>query len=320
MKISVIIPVYMVEKYLSECVESVLNQDYKNKEIILVDDGSPDGCPVLCDEYARNYSEIIVIHKKNGGSSDARNAGIEKATGDYVIFLDGDDFWCEQDALTKLVKRVEITEADVLNFSFTKFFEDTKERKPYFSNISAMPVELKEKKKQVEYLLKKHLYLSSACNKLIKRELLSENLKFEVGVYSEDIEWSAKLLKAAKSMDFLCVNFYCYRQRMDSISHSINDKKSNDLCEHIIRCIKLADTADTEEKEALSYYAAYQFGTYFIVQAQTEKFQKDCIERLKPYRDILSFHCGNLKLFVLNIGSKFFGYKNFCKIIRFVYR
>ena len=91
-KISIIIPVYKVEKYLDKCVESVVNQTYKNLEIILVDDGSPDNCPKMCDEWAEKDKRIKVIHKENGGLSDARNFGIEKATGDYLMFLDSDDY------------------------------------------------------------------------------------------------------------------------------------------------------------------------------------------------------------------------------------
>ena len=90
--ISVIIPVYKVEKYLNKCVDSVLNQTYKNLEIILVDDGSPDKCPEICDEYAKKDDRIKIIHKQNGGLSDARNVGIEKSTGEYITFIDSDDY------------------------------------------------------------------------------------------------------------------------------------------------------------------------------------------------------------------------------------
>ena len=319
-KISVIIPVYAVENYLPECIESVMSQSYKQTEIILVDDGSPDKSPEICDNYALKYPNIRVIHKVNGGLSDARNSGIEQATGDYIAFLDGDDFWDNSDALLELVKRLEVTKAEVLNFSFKKYFEDTQEKIPYFFEVPEMPVELTDKKSQLKYLADNHLYISSACNKLIKKELFSEALKFEKGVYSEDVEWSACLLKEAKTMDFICSNFYCYRQRRDSISHTINDKKSNDLCNHIINCVKMAQIANGEEKTILSVYAAYQFGTYFIVQAQAENPQYNCINRLNEYRGILAYHQRNKKLLVLHIACKIFGYKNVCKIVRFAYR
>ena len=90
--ISVIVPIYNVEKYLARCVDSIVNQTYKNLEIILVDDGSPDRCPQMCDDYAEKDSRIKVVHKKNGGLSDARNAGMAVATGEYISFIDSDDW------------------------------------------------------------------------------------------------------------------------------------------------------------------------------------------------------------------------------------
>ena len=91
-KVSVIIPVYNVEKYLEECIQSVLKQTYKNLEIILVDDGSPDNCPKMCDEWAKKDSRIKVIHKQNGGASSSRNTGLDVMTGDFMCFIDSDDF------------------------------------------------------------------------------------------------------------------------------------------------------------------------------------------------------------------------------------
>ena len=102
-KISVIVPVYKVEKYLDKCVESIVNQTYKNLEIILVDDGSPDNCPAMCDEWAEKDERIRVIHKENGGLADARNAGMDIATGDYIGFVDSDD-WIEPNMYEVLLK------------------------------------------------------------------------------------------------------------------------------------------------------------------------------------------------------------------------
>ena len=101
-KVSIVVPVYNVEKYLKRCVESLLNQTYSNIEIILVDDGSSDHCPVLCDNYAKKDDRVIVIHKKNGGLSDARNCGLLKASGEYILYVDSDDY-IERDSCEKLI-------------------------------------------------------------------------------------------------------------------------------------------------------------------------------------------------------------------------
>lgn len=317
--VSVVIPIYLVADYLPTCIESVLKQTYSEKEIILVDDGSPDSSPEICDEYAALYPNIKVIHKKNGGLSDARNVGIETATGEYVLFLDGDDYWDDVNALDKLIQRVTLTNADVLNFSFMKYYEDTGEKSPYFHGVSHMPLYLQKKKEQLDYLAEKNLYLSSACSKMIRRELFSDNLLFEVGAYSEDVEWSARLIQSAKSMDFICLNFYCYRQRKDSISHTINDKKSKDLCGHIIKCIEMANATSEEDKKLMLQYAAYQYGTYYIVQAQAINKQTECIEKLSNFSSIISNHENSRKLAILHYGTVLLGYRRFCKLIRFLY-
>ena len=121
-KISVIIPVYKVEKYLSYCVNSVINQTYTNLEIILVDDGSPDNCPKMCDELAKTDKRIKVLHKQNGGLSSARNAGIDIATGEYISFVDSDDTINPQ-TLEILHKLIKDDNADISMSSWKKVYD-----------------------------------------------------------------------------------------------------------------------------------------------------------------------------------------------------
>ena len=120
-KFSIIIPVYNVEKYLNECVDSVLNQTYKYMEIILVDDGSTDSSPQICDSYAEKDNRIRAIHKENGGLSSARNAGIKNMTGDYVLFLDSDDFWDNNKALEHLSYIISEQKPDVVCYGYKEF-------------------------------------------------------------------------------------------------------------------------------------------------------------------------------------------------------
>lgn len=319
-KISVIIPVYNIEGYISDCVKSVCEQSYSNIEIILVNDGSTDNSPNLCEEFAKKNYQIKVIHKANGGLSDARNCGIQAATGDYILFLDGDDFWDDKNAVQKLVERIRLTKVDVLNFSYKKYMEDTKKTYPYFKDVPAMPLNLKTYEKQLDFLTQHNYYIASACNKLIKKSLFTKELLFEKGIYSEDIEWCIRLAMKAKSMDFICENFYCYRQREGSITHTINDKKCTNLKENIIKCIEAADKAEKEIQTSLFRYAAYQYGTFFVVQAQAENIQIDNIKILSQYKWILKYHSGNKKLVVLYLLCKIFGYRRTCHIIRKVYK
>ena len=122
-KFSFIIPVYKSEKYLPECIDSILRQTYKDYEIILVDDGSPDRSGALCDEYAEQYTEIHALHKKNGGASSARNLGVKKAQGEYIIFLDSDDYWDSDGGLHK-INILLSPEVDVVVFASKDLYED----------------------------------------------------------------------------------------------------------------------------------------------------------------------------------------------------
>ena len=318
--ISVIIPVYNVERYLVKCIDSVLTQSYKDIEIILVDDGSTDSSPLICDQIKEKSDKIVVIHKQNGGLSDARNAGILAATGDYILFLDSDDFWDDKNAVSRLVNRVIKTQADVLNFSYKKYYSDTDKKVLCFSELDSMPEGVNNLHDQLSFLTEKGLYIASACNKMIRRSIFSKELLFRKGIYSEDIEWCAKLMATAKSMDFICENFYCYRQRESSISHTINTKKCEDLCDNIVRCFNLADKVDDDFRKFMYSYISYQYGTFFVVQSLTESFQKKSINKLEEYKWVLKYYGHNKKLMVLYIGCKLIGYKNMCIFVRKGYR
>ena len=319
MKISVIIPIYNVGFYLQECVNSVIKQTYKNLEIILVDDGSTDECPNICDTYAKQYSNVKVVHKQNGGLSDARNVGILNSTGDYLLFLDADDFWKDSTAVQSLVDRINITHADLLNYSYIKYYEDLKKYINYFENLEPLPLDF-NKLESIQYLLNNNLYIASACNKLIKKSLFEDgNLYFVKGIYSEDIDWCLRLLIKAESVDFICENFYCYRQRSGSISHTINDKKCHDLTNNILKCFSMVNKSESLQ-DVLYKYVAYQYGTFFITQAVAENYQSECINELSKYKWVLKYHSNNKKLIILNIMVTLFGYKLSCKIIRFFIR
>lgn len=122
-KISIIVPIYKVEIYLRKCVDSIVNQTYKNIEILLIDDGSPDNCGIICDEYAKKDERIKVIHKKNGGLSDARNYGIEASSGDYIMFVDSDDY-ISKDMCEILLKKALENNADIVSCNFKEIYID----------------------------------------------------------------------------------------------------------------------------------------------------------------------------------------------------
>ena len=314
--VSVIIPVYKIEKYLNQCVDSILKQTYHELEVILVDDGSSDKCPQICDIYAEKDKRVKVIHQENAGLSAARNSGIESANGDYIIFLDGDDFFDDTEAIERLVKRVKTTKADVLNYSYKKYYEDTGDKVPQFNELPPMPVQLQEKTEQLDYITKEFLYIASACNKMIRADVLSKHMKFEKGKLSEDVEWCARLLCHAQSFDFVCENFYCYRQRSTSITHTMQEKACIDLTNNILGCLKIAEQTDEKIKEYIYRYTAYQLSTFVAVQAIATKCPPECIENLEPYKWLFSYHGKNKKVTCLFLANKIMGFKNLCRIVR----
>lgn len=318
MIVSIIIPVYNIEQYVSCCIESVLVQTFSDIELILIDDGSTDKSSEICDDFARRDNRITVVHKQNEGLSAARNDGIIIARGQYIAFLDGDDYWDDNKALERLVVRAGKSHADIINYSYKKVFEELGNEEEYFHDIPDMPTEYENIKDQAGFMLKYNLYIASACNKLIKRSLLTEDLLFEKDILSEDIDWCARLLDKADSLDFICENFYCYRQRERSITHSVGNKTCIDLADNLIKCFGLRETISDDKRKLFDSYLAYSFGTFFIQQALTKDEQTEEIDKLAPYCWILS-KGNDRKVKYLSAGCKIIGFKKMCIIIRKTY-
>ena len=174
MKISIIIPVYNSTLYLKQCVESILAQTYHNFEILLVDDGSTDDSPMICDEYAQKDDRIVTIHKQNGGTSDARNVGLEKASGDYITFMDNDDYWSDPDALCDIIKVISETEPDVVMHANMVYWQD-KNRTVNPSSFDRTLVSGKKRKEAVENLIKAGMLSVTVWTKLVKTSLIREH-------------------------------------------------------------------------------------------------------------------------------------------------
>ncbi len=211
--ISIIIPIYKVEKYLRQCIESVVSQTYTNLEIILVDDGSPDGCPAICDEYAEKDKRIKVIHQKNGGLSDARNTGIAKSTGDLLFFLDSDDR-ISNDCINCLYCFLVENNLDIACGGVCKTYSNgkleffTKSGNKIYNSIEASyDIHLTQK------------ILTTAWNKLIKREIFN-GIVFPKGKINEDEFVTYKLILNAKKIGYIDSLTYFYFQRENGIMNS----------------------------------------------------------------------------------------------------
>lgn len=223
--LTVVIPVYNVEKYLNRCIESILLQEWKNYDILLVDDGSTDRSPQICDDYVQAYDFISVIHKENGGLSEARNTGISQAKGEYVYFPDSDD-WLEPDAFMALAEVLESQKFDIISFNreFVKGEEDAIVSEPEVTQV------FEGKDAFVQML--KHSYITGFANDKIYRKSLfiDNNILFPKGKYYEDLGTNYKLFLSAKKVYATNQKYYHYLiDNPDSITQSWNEKKFSDM-------------------------------------------------------------------------------------------
>ncbi len=211
--ISVIVPVYKVEAYLDQCVASIVNQTYRDLEIILVDDGSPDRCPELCDAWAQRDSRIRVIHKKNGGLSDARNAGMEAATGEFIGFVDSDD-WLSKDFYEVLYETAQRHGASIAASGIVK---TTQNKEEFFGTRFEQVVFSPEE--AIHTIMHGEGFHAVAWNKLYARKIF-EGIRYPVGKLHEDEYVTYRLLDRAERL-VLCLDaVYYYRQRTGSIMAS----------------------------------------------------------------------------------------------------
>jgi len=220
-KISVIVPVYKTEKYINQCVDSLLAQTYSNLEIILVDDGSPDNCPLICDEYANKDKRVRVIHKQNEGLFAAVTDGIKASAGEYIGFVDSDD-WVTADMFEVLINTIVADNSDIAVCSFYKVFPARKEEWAVL-----LPNEAYEGEKLESCIFKKLIYerniYGSRCNKLFRRERLINNLQWGSNCITlgEDLIRIVPVVLDAKKISVISDRFlYNYRHNSESMTNA----------------------------------------------------------------------------------------------------
>lgn len=233
MKFSVIVPIYNVEKYLNKCVNSILNQTYKDFELILVDDGSPDRCPEICDDYAKRDTRVRVIHKKNGGLVAARNTGILEAVGDYICYVDGDDWIAENLLETVWNKAIKNYDLEMVIYSAVRQYDDCQEKIP-----KSVPEGLYNKEKLCSDVYPYMMYdarkpfctgliFPVAWNKIFKREFLLKHYCKEEGIrMGEDNAFVFECLYEAQNVYFCNDILYFYNQlNTTSMVHSYDENR-----------------------------------------------------------------------------------------------
>ncbi len=298
MKFSVIIPVYNVENYLHQCIDSVLYQDFNDFELILVDDGSRDNSPAICDEYSKKDSRVKVIHKPNGGASDARNVGIKSAVGDYLLFIDSDDYWCTQTVLTKINNTIEKYDVDVVQFGLAEVQKDESKIitgiERHFSKYNGY-----ETKDILEQLVIDGCLKISACSMAISREFIVNNeIYFVVGKRTEDLEWAIHLYTFEPGWAFIDEYFYVYRaQREGSVTATIDYKHLCDYCWMLEKSVEHIEKCTDEIKAPLMSYIMYQC---LIASALAYKVKLTRVQKKEILSRVKVLCKGNVTKYTLN--------------------
>lgn len=286
-KISIIIPIYNVEKYLSQCLDSVINQTYHNLEIILVNDGSTDSCPQICEEYAAKDNRIKVIHKQNGGLSDARNAGLKIATGDFISFVDSDDL-LSFGFYEALVRTALDSNADIAECGFYKFEEN--EEVNLSKNSTGNPPEIFDTEIALKLLMEGPLSVV-VWNKIYKKEIISDIL-FPINRINEDVYWTYKVFGKAKKIVKIQDELYFYRQQSASImGEKYSLKRLDGLEAFEERILYIKEHFPNLEPLAIKVFCFGSMSHYHLISINNKvdpqkSFRKSILRKVKQYNKL----------------------------------
>lgn len=290
--ISVIVPVYNVEKYLARCVDSIVNQTYKNLEIILVDDGSPDLCPQMCDDYAEKDSRIKVVHKKNGGLSDARNAGMAVATGKYISFIDSDDY-VSDDFFECLLDVMNKENSDIAECSVVKLYEDNR-----FDEFSDdLSVKTYDTQDAMSALIAENPFYQHVWNKLYKTELVKD-IPYAVGKLNEDEFWTYQVFGRANKVARLNKTMYYYFQRSSSIMGVGYNIRRLDALEGKANRQKYIENnfPELSTQAKIDLYGSCMFAYQSVLKFMSGADKKKALELIRKYRKMYNLSFDEIKL------------------------
>ncbi|ASW43549.1 glycosyltransferase [Clostridium isatidis] len=310
--LSIVVPVYNVEKYLDECLKSIINNYQEGVEVILVDDGSKDSSPLICDKYEKEYEYIMVLHKENGGLSSARNAGIRKANGKYIWFVDSDDYI--KDGSIKEIINASLKDTDLVMVSHCNIYPNGEVINDYLE-------EPKENEKEpYVYFYNKGSASYAATRFIAKKRLIEENsLFFTEGIYHEDEDWSPRVLCSAKNFAVVKESVYCYRVgNPKSIMGMLNPKKVYDkifVSKNLYNKIR-RDNAQGIMRSFLQYRVEHNYVTALNeLEAYSGEENKKMTKELKDNLYLLEDINSNRAKLVRNV-VKLIGIKNTSKLLR----
>ncbi|MBQ3007979.1 MAG: glycosyltransferase family 2 protein [Oscillospiraceae bacterium] len=276
-KVSIIVPVYNTERYLVQCVDSILTQTYKDLELILVNDGSKDSSLKICQEYEEKDSRVVVIDKANGGAAESRNYGILRCTGNWIMFMDSDDYYQTDDVISKVISKAEATGCDMVLFNYRRFYED---KNTYSANMYS----LNGKEADTDTIIASNIYTSSVCIKLTKASFIKENnILFPVGEIAEDIGFCADLLRLKPKMSFCEDAVYVYRDRKGSKTNSIGEAYIKDAYNIVKRLMSV-----NNDDENYMAFVAFQYCT-LLINMNFAKVDKNLRKEIYSLHHILKY-------------------------------
>ena len=287
-KISIVVPVYNLENYIEKCIKSILSQTYSDFELLLINDGSTDDSLSVMKKYDKD-PRIKLLSKANGGLSDARNYGIKHSVGEYIMFIDGDDFLLNDRCLEKIVNELINTKGDILQYKTVRFFS---KKEKYIYNAKETKKVLKSDVCSYIGEMNRAGNISvSACDKIIKRDLIvNNNLFFEKDLLSEDVMWSLQLYLQASSICYLDEDIYVYRQQREG---SISTTKNSKLCEDLFYIIEYWSDYVYDDKRFKKVYLNIISYWYLILRVNFKSTQYT-IEMKKFFKkkdkEMLSYH------------------------------
>lgn len=249
---SVIIPMYNVKSYIAECLQSILCQSMKDFEVVIVDDGSTDGSAEIVRAFMEKDSRIRLISQKNTGQSGARNHGLREGRGDYIIFLDSDDFLLRDDFLADLSAEIKSTDADVVMYKYVKYFggDNPLSEKCHYSFLLAQGVSLPDK--LIPILAENDAYYGSAWTKTVRRSILIDNgIFFDEGLCCEDFDWSYRVIEKSKKITCIDKEYIAYRQRQGSVTKSGSLKNTADFLKMVEKYKERYESYDLDISEEM---------------------------------------------------------------------
>lgn len=315
-KISVIVPVYNVEKYIKQCLESILNQTYKNLEIIIVDDGTKDSSGKICDEISKSDSRIKIIHQKNQGLSGARNTGLKNTTGEYITFVDSDDYIGNK-MFEKMLSTLKTNNANIVECGTIYCDEEGK----YIKENTKNKIEIYEKDIQIKELIFSGNITTMSCGKLYKKDLF-KNFEFPIGKYHEDTFTTYKLLHNSQKIIILNQGFYYYRQVYGSIMNSNFNIKHLDSIEAVLERSKFIEKYYPQYKKYdyanICYSCCKVYERIILSNFNDEEIEKKLQILIRRYLVYFLFNSNSrkiTKLFAAICSINMSLCKNFYKIL-----